>query len=462
MGVTSEGACNMPEHMERRGAVYYIRRVIPKDLQAVVGRKEKWISLRTKDFEDAKRRLRIEGVRFDEWFSSERAKLASALPNVSAEAVTRSNAVADAMEEHGRDADAFFTQLYGADDESGLPFDQWLAEREKLDRKSDAAYFAEERRNAKLPLLELFERYAARPDSRAETVQQFRAIINHLIAFLGHDNVHRVRRADIVKWRDHLRLEVGPRGKPRAAKTINDSYLSAVRSIFAFGLDSLLLTENPAANVKPLPKDKKPVLRERDFTKAEQRMILSASFAEAPDRMSAHKAAARRWVPWLCAYTGARVNEMTQLRAMDVQQIDGVWTVHITPEAGSVKTGIARTVPLHEHLIEQGFLDFVGGIDGALFYDIAARRKEGGRAPYKLVGNKLADWVRKLGLGAGVAPNHGWRHTFKTIAREVAIPEAAADYIQGHAGKTQGRKYGAHNLPTVSNELAKIPRFEVG
>ena len=160
MGVTSEGACNMPEHMERRGAVYYIRRVIPKDLQAVVGRKEKWISLRTKDFEDAKRRLRIEGVRFDEWFSSERAKLASALPTVSAEAVARSNAVADAMEEHGRDADAFFTQLYGTNDESGLPFDQWLAEREKLDRVFDAAYFAEERRNANLPMLKLFEQYA--------------------------------------------------------------------------------------------------------------------------------------------------------------------------------------------------------------------------------------------------------------------------------------------------------------
>jgi len=34
MGVTSEGACNMPEHMKRREAVYYFRRVVPKDLQA--------------------------------------------------------------------------------------------------------------------------------------------------------------------------------------------------------------------------------------------------------------------------------------------------------------------------------------------------------------------------------------------------------------------------------------------
>lgn len=451
----------MPEHMERRGAVYYIRRVVPKDLQPVLGRKERWLSLRTKDFEEAKRRLRIEGVRFDDWFSAERSKLAKASRIAPANNDAQFDAIVEARDQHDRESADFFAELYGSDDENGLPFDQWLQQRDRLDREADTAYFAEERRNASLSLLKLFEQYAARPDSRAETVQQFRAIIKHLIGFLGHDNAHRVRRADIVKWRDHLRSEIGPRGKPRSAKTINDSYLSAARSVFAFGLDSLLLTANPAANVKPLPKDKTPVLRERDFTKAEQNMILSASFAEAPARLSAHKAAARRWVPWLCAYTGARVNEMTQLRCKDVAQIDGVWTVHITPEAGSVKTGIARTVPLHEHLMEQGFLDFVKGMDGPLFYDAAARRKEGGRAPYKLVGNKLADWVRKLGLGAGVAPNHGWRHTFKTIAREVAIPEAAADYIQGHSGKTQGRKYGAHNLPTVSNELAKIPRFEI-
>ncbi|MEC5293197.1 hypothetical protein, partial [Aurantimonas sp. C2-3-R2] len=32
----------------------------------------------------------------------------------------------------------------------------------------------------------------------------------------------------------------------------------------------------------------------------------------------------RRWVPWICAYTGARVNEITQLRRQDIKQIDGI------------------------------------------------------------------------------------------------------------------------------------------
>ena len=50
MGVTSEGACNMPEHMKRREAVYYFRRVVPKDLQAAGEPREVCRSLKTRDF----------------------------------------------------------------------------------------------------------------------------------------------------------------------------------------------------------------------------------------------------------------------------------------------------------------------------------------------------------------------------------------------------------------------------
>lgn len=69
--------------------------------------------------------------------------------------------------------------------------------------------------------------------------------------------------------------------------------------------------------------------------------------------------AARRWVPWICAYTGARAGEITQLRGKDVVQREGRWAIQITPDAGTVKTGEPRIVPIHEHLIEQGFIDFV-------------------------------------------------------------------------------------------------------
>jgi integrase len=70
-------------------------------------------------------------------------------------------------------------------------------------------------------------------------------------------------------------------------------------------------------------------------------------------------AACCRWVPWLLAYTGARAGEMTQLRARDVERRLGPSGC---PEgdarAGTVKTGCARTVPLHAELVRQGFRQF--------------------------------------------------------------------------------------------------------
>jgi hypothetical protein len=57
-----------------------------------------------------------------------------------------------------------------------------------------------------------------------------------------------------------------------------------------------------------------------------------------------------------------------------VVQQKGIWVLKITPEAGTTKTGKPRTVPLHEHLIEQGLLEFVKAkAQGPLFYDRDSR-----------------------------------------------------------------------------------------
>jgi integrase len=130
--------------------------------------------------------------------------------------------------------------------------------------------------------------------------------------------------------------------------------------------------------------------------------------------------AMRRWVPWLLAYTGARPGEITQLRGQDVKQIDGIWCLNLTPEAGTIKTGKARRVPIHPHLIEQGFLEFVKGRSGPLFY----RPREKQQDPTDLLNQKkspaaqareqLSIWIRKIGIDdLALRPNHAWRHTFK-------------------------------------------------
>jgi integrase len=74
---------------------------------------------------------------------------------------------------------------------------------------------------------------------------------------------------------------------------------------------------------------------------------------------------------WLCAYSGARSGEITQLRGVDVTKRGAFHVMKPTPEAGTIKTSEARVVPIHEHLVAQGFIEFVREIGkGPLFYNV--------------------------------------------------------------------------------------------
>ena len=212
------------------------------------------------------------------------------------------------------------------------------------------------------------------------------------------------------------------------------------------------MMSTPRTKAKLLPFD-----AARYLTDDEAKTILGACLGPQPAGLAVKHALARRWVPWLCAYTGARVGEITQLRAKDIRQEDGVWVAHITPEAGSVKTYEARSVPLHPHLIEQGILQLANEGDAAPLF-----HQEGtGNAinpASKIRAADLAKWVRSLGITAP-QPNHGWRHRFKTIARSAGIPEYLAERIQGHAPSNAAGKYGFIPLAMLYDAVASIPYY---
>ncbi|MBD8680002.1 site-specific integrase [Sphingomonas sp. CFBP 13720] len=314
-----------------------------------------------------------------------------------------------------------------------------------------------------VPLIDLFDSYAKEQGMSPVTAQDWKGVLRSLVRFVGHDDATRLVVDDIDRWRDMLLSEATKRGGLRSPRTVKDNYLSALRSTLNYAVSKRKLPENVASTVTVrIPRQ--PKLRERDFTDAEAASILSATLKLQTDAPALTQRA-RRWIPWLCAYTGARVNEISQLRGSDVVEVEGVWTIHITPEAGRVKSGEARTVPLHPHIIEQGFLALVDQVGaGALFYDPGRVRKPGAANRHvSKVGERLAAWVREEGGVAdpNVSPNHGWRHTFKTRALEAGMPERFMDAIQGHAARSVGQTYGRVPIKTLAEAVAKLPRFAV-
>lgn len=272
-------------------------------------------------------------------------------------------------------------------------------------------------------------------------------------AFLKHDDATQVTKADVIAWKDH-RLAEG-----LAPKTIRDTELAAFRAVFSWAVANLHLPTNPADGVK-IKVAKKVRDREQGFTEEEAKAILAAADGyEKPKRESQSMADAKRWVPWLCAHSGARVTEVCQLRKEDVRREDGIAFVRITPDAGSVKTGEYRDVPLHQELVDKGFLAFVAASpDGPLFHRTKAN-PDAQSSPANTVGKRLAVWIRELGVVGKVAPNHGWRHRFKTVGREAGADGRVLDAICGHAGRTAGENYGDVTLKAKAKALAMMPKY---
>ncbi|WP_181164525.1 DUF6538 domain-containing protein [Amaricoccus solimangrovi] len=242
----------------------------------------------------------------------------------------------------------------------------------------------------------------------------------------------------VTAYANHLRHE-----RKLAAKTINDKHLTALRTIYRHGKRVFMVEVNPAEDVAVRP-DKLRVTRPKGFTDEEARAILRA--ARGVDK------APLRWVPWLGAFTGARVGELLQLRREDFREVDGIPFVRVTPEAGSVKTGRYRDVPLHPQLVEEGLLDFArSSKPGALFK----------RGDLSSVNRFVRDALGLKPGEAGPQPNHAWRHRFKTLGRGAGIDVKLIDAIQGHADSTASGGYGEWPLAALYRAMKGIPRVNL-
>lgn len=309
----------------------------------------------------------------------------------------------------------------------------------------------------------IFKRYLSERKPAADTVKAWTSAVNSLTLYLGHDDAARVTPEDIVGWKDFL---LSDESGSRSAVTVRHKYLGAVKPIFGFAERNKLIAVNPVVGVTVTVPKRVRTRATKGFTDAEAKQVLSAALAIDTTRDGrSFVALARRWLPWLCAYTGARVGEMAQLRRQDVaQNEEGIWFLTITPEAGSQKGGFARQVAVHPHLIEQGFIEAIKDRTGPLFYD-PDRKHQGstGNAQHKKMAQRVADWVRKtVGVtDPELQPNHGWRHRFITIARDIRMDEDVRRAITGHKSKDEHGDYGDTLIRSSYRWLSEFPRYEV-
>lgn len=333
------------------------------------------------------------------------------------------------------------------------------------------------RAKAGLSAMGLYKAWCAANETRTSvsTRNRWITVFRDLERFWKDKDISVFTEDDAIQWRDELRKG------GRTDKTVNFQYVAACKAVFGWATRPKtndggdLLAFNPFANFKlgkGTGSKKATKLRERSFRLEEMSLLLTASADTrlGPDAKPLDKA--KRWVPWLLAYTGARPGEICQLRREDLRQVQGRWALRLTPEAGTIKDREARIVPIHDHLIKQGIVDFIQAQgDGPLFYAPERLRRRGGddpsnphRFPHEKVSVRLATWVRDLGVtDLNVKPNHAWRHTFKTRALVAGIDSVVADFICGHSPKTVGDGYyaleGDAGWPALTRAIDTFPVY---
>jgi integrase len=305
----------------------------------------------------------------------------------------------------------------------------------------------------------LFEAWVMATKRADSTVRRWRGVFLEMEAKFPRTSAGALTARDAKGWIESL---ITPR---RTAFTVANVWLTVSKSVFAWGVEQELIPANPFAGIK-VTKEKR--TRERpgkSFTTEEAAIIL-----EACQQMVVLKTPldrAKRWVPLLCAYTGARPGEMTQLRSEDIYKEGKNYFARLTPSAGTIKGGQGRIVPLHKHLVELGFVAFaLARGPGPMFYKPSTSNKaidplNPRRGPAVKTRESLGEWVRSLGVtDPELSPSHAWRHTFLMKARRAGIEPALRYGITGHAPTSVGETYAQPEPDELAEALKRFPRYD--
>lgn len=245
------------------------------------------------------------------------------------------------------------------------------------------------------------------------------------------------------------------------SRTIKKDH-SFIRALFTIAISKKMVKSNPAIGAtlpKKIKTNRPPV---RGYKLDELKLIFNSPVFTSNERPTAGKGEAAYWIPLLLLFTGARREEICQLTTDRVRSEDGINLIDIDAidDDGQLKTaGSVRLVPIHQGLIELGFLDYVSKMrnTGNRLFPLLERNARG------QYGQKWGDWWgkymrRTIGIvDEQISPAHSFRHTFITECRRARIGDDARA-ITGHTIRKldDHDQYGISPIDSLAESINKI------
>ena len=298
-----------------------------------------------------------------------------------------------------------------------------------------------------------------RPDLSKSTLREVEAVVKQFKKIV-HKRPADLERLDIAAFRDKLISS----GQARSTVSKKVGFIS---TLLQSAYDAGFLPQNVARGLH-IPKAKVPDITRRAFTAQELKRIFTSPVYTQKKRIRACGGEAIAWVPLIALATGARLEEICQLRVADIYIDDEhgpLLRITDEGEGQTLKTASSRRIiPIHPELVRAGLLDYHEAISerGYSWLFPALEPDHDGRRGGTF-GQGFSRWLRGT-RGCCILDRrvvfHSFRHTFKTLCREAGLSEELHDALTGHAGQTVGRSYGHMPLTALVEAVARI-RFPI-
>jgi integrase len=485
----------MSKPVRRKGsAVYYARRGTPKDLRDAYGKREFWKTLETTDFEAAKPLERRQQLVWDEEFAALRLELevATRPPEPGARWRAMSPAQREAWrrqrEEYERDELEYRLAHTEPDYDDLSPEEQRIqdaveAARERWEQteREERKLLREERlaevaskqpgdtstKAQSAALCVVVDRWAQNQRNE-KTIDRMKSVVEWFEDDMGRIPVDEITPDDVLNWTEKLLK----RTTPANARTKLANFNTLLRYAWT---KARLISTNPASGIG-IDAKRDPEEDVQPFDLPALRLIFGSPIYTSDERPEAGAGEAAYWLPLLAMYTGARLNELGQLRTSDVLKMpyvdkDGydqeAWCIRIVADkAEGLKlknAWSARRVPVHPDLIRLGFLAHVEAVR-----DAGQARIFNELRPDKY-GHVTANWSKWFGRylrGTIKVTNdrmrfHSFRHAFKDYVREAEIAEDVNDAFTGHKGQAVARRYGSSLAYPLRPMVSAIAHFRI-
>ncbi|KVF22797.1 hypothetical protein WJ06_09530 [Burkholderia cepacia] len=327
----------------------------------------------------------------------------------------------------------------------------------KARASSAVAVAATQPREAGHDMDALFEEWEKARSPAPKTTASHMRVIGRFTKYVGNLDAALVTKAHIVQFKDKL-TDAG------FSTNVVQTCLTQLGSMFSVAVSRAWREDNPCVGVRvdvKIRRARKSARPSFDVPTLNRIFSGPAYVGERPAWSGVGASPATYWLPLLGLYTGARVEELSQLHPDDVFEEtyiggDGkrrsCWVLRLTHneerQQGVKTAGSVRRIPLHRELVTRGFIEFV------------ASRRDKPRVFYEMKADKFGVesgvwslwWIREY-LRKYCSPSdpkmvfHSFRHTFKDVCRDHGITKEIADALQGHSDGDASSNYGGEFYP---------------